>query len=229
MFRWLSVCIPLSVAVLARSQDAAQAPIFVPADSAPVQLVRKIAPLYPPLARQARISGQVLLSVVIDRYGGVRETKLVSGHPMLAPAAIDAVKQWRYRSFMFKDQAIEVATIVRVNFRLAGSPDVSAPRAGNPELTQVPAALMQGLLERKVDPECPEEATGMAGTVVMKTDIDMDGTVARVELVSGESMLAQAAMDAVLQWKYRLFELNGQALPVETTVEMKCAMGKVEE
>jgi len=83
-------------------------------------LVRKVNPTYPPLARQARISGTVVLRAVISKDGSIENLTLVSGHPMLAPAAIDAVKQWKYKPYLLNGEPVEVDTEVQVNFTLAG-------------------------------------------------------------------------------------------------------------
>jgi len=83
-------------------------------------LIRKVNPVYPPLARQARISGTVVLRAVISKDGSIENLALVSGHPMLAPAAIDAVKQWKYRPYLLNGEPVEVDTEVLVNFTLAG-------------------------------------------------------------------------------------------------------------
>jgi protein TonB len=83
-------------------------------------LVRKVNPNYPPLARQARISGTVILRAVISKDGSIENLTLVSGHPMLAPAAIDAVKQWKYKPYLLNGEPVEVDTEVQVNFTLAG-------------------------------------------------------------------------------------------------------------
>jgi protein TonB len=83
-------------------------------------LVRKVNPAYPPLARQARIQGQVVLRAVISKDGSIEGLTLVSGHPMLAPAAIDAVKQWKYKPYLLNGEPVEVDTEVLVNFTLAG-------------------------------------------------------------------------------------------------------------
>jgi len=83
-------------------------------------LVRRVQPNYPPLARQARISGTVVLHAVISKDGSIENLTLVSGHPMLAPAAIDAVKQWKYRPYLLNGEPVEVDTEVLVNFTLAG-------------------------------------------------------------------------------------------------------------
>jgi protein TonB len=83
-------------------------------------LVRKVNPNYPPLARQARIQGTVILQAEISKTGDIQNLRLISGHPMLAPAAIEAVKQWKYKPYLLNGEPVEVETTVQVNFTLAG-------------------------------------------------------------------------------------------------------------
>jgi len=83
-------------------------------------IMRKVEPVYPPLARAARIQGTVTLRVVINKSGDVENMQLISGHPMLVGAAIDAVRQWRYRPYILNDEPVEVETQVTVNFSLSG-------------------------------------------------------------------------------------------------------------
>jgi protein TonB len=78
-----------------------------------------VPPIYPPLARQARIQGTVVLKAKINQTGDVVSLELVSGHPMLAPAAIEAVKQWKYLPYILNGNAVDVETQVRVNFTLS--------------------------------------------------------------------------------------------------------------
>jgi protein TonB len=82
-------------------------------------LIHQIKPTYPPLARQARIQGSVVLQAVIAKDGTIQNLRLVSGHPMLAPAAIDAVKQWRYKPYFLNGEPVEVETQITVNFTLS--------------------------------------------------------------------------------------------------------------
>ena len=82
------------------------------------QLLRKLEPSYPLLARQARVQGEVILKAIITREGDIKELELVSGHPMLAPAAIAAVREWHYRPFLLNGEPIEVETTVTVTFTL---------------------------------------------------------------------------------------------------------------
>jgi protein TonB len=83
-------------------------------------LIRKVSPNYPPLARQARIQGTVVLQAQISKDGSIQNLQLISGHPMLAPAAIEAVKQWKYKPYLLNGEPVEVETQVQVNFTLAG-------------------------------------------------------------------------------------------------------------
>ncbi|MFZ0952811.1 MAG: energy transducer TonB [Candidatus Sulfotelmatobacter sp.] len=83
-------------------------------------LIHKTEPSYPALARSARIQGNVVLRAIIDKAGNIQDLQLVSGHPMLVPAAIEAVKQWRYRPYLLNGQPVEVDTTITVIFTLTG-------------------------------------------------------------------------------------------------------------
>jgi len=82
-------------------------------------LIRKITPIYPPLAKQARISGTVRFTAIIGKDGAIQNLQLVSGHPLLVPAAQDAVKQWMYRPTLLNGEPVEVITQIDVNFTLS--------------------------------------------------------------------------------------------------------------
>jgi protein TonB len=83
-------------------------------------LIKKVQPNYPPLAKQARIQGHVLLQAEISKDGTIQNLQLISGHPMLAPAAIEAVKQWRYKPYLLNGEPVAVETQVDVIFSLSG-------------------------------------------------------------------------------------------------------------
>jgi periplasmic protein TonB len=84
-------------------------------------LIRRVQPAYPALARAARIQGIVVLQATISKEGTIKNLRVLNGHPMLAQAAIDAVRQWRYRPYILNNEPVEVETQVTVNFSLAGS------------------------------------------------------------------------------------------------------------
>ena len=81
-------------------------------------LIKKVPPHYPEDARQGRIQGTVVLTAVISKNGDVEELTLASGHPMLAPSAIAAVKKWKYKPYLVEGQPVEVETQIVVNFSL---------------------------------------------------------------------------------------------------------------
>ena len=81
-------------------------------------LVRKVVPVYPPMARQAHVQGAVKLQAVIGTDGTIQNLRLLSGHPLLARAAIDAVEDWRFKPYMLNGHPVEVETEITVNFSL---------------------------------------------------------------------------------------------------------------
>jgi TonB family protein len=81
-------------------------------------IVSQVPPIYPPAARAARIQGTVVLNAVISPTGDVESLQLVSGHPLLVPAAMEAVKQWKYKPYVLNGKAAAVATQIQVNFAL---------------------------------------------------------------------------------------------------------------
>lgn len=83
------------------------------------KLVRQPKPVYPPLAKQARIQGVVKLNAIIGKDGSIQNLTQVSGHPLLVPAAMEAVKQWVYQPTLLNGEAVEVVTQIDVNFTLS--------------------------------------------------------------------------------------------------------------
>jgi protein TonB len=84
------------------------------------RLMNKVEPVYPPLARTARVQGQVVLTAIISKDGAIQDLRVLSGHPLLVQAALDAVRQWRYKPYLLNGQPVEVETTVTVNFTLTG-------------------------------------------------------------------------------------------------------------
>lgn len=82
------------------------------------RLSKKIVPTYPPLARSARISGVVRFNAVIGTDGHIQNLQLVTGHPLLVPAAQAAVSQWIYQPTLLNGEPVEVMTQIDVNFTL---------------------------------------------------------------------------------------------------------------
>ena len=227
------------------------------------QIIRKVPPIYPPLARQARIQGTVILRVIIDKTGGIANLQLVSGHPMLAPAAIEAVKQWKYTPYELNGEVVEVDTTVQVNFKLADDPpNRGVPYAPDPgtdlpsgasvgvvggvlsstpsrglEGERVSEATMRELRIQKIDPIYPGVAvqSKIQGMVVLELRISSSGDVDQVVHRSGPLSLAPPAIEAVKQWKYTPYRKDGQPVAVVSTVRLNFSLeesesaGKVSE
>jgi protein TonB len=83
-------------------------------------LLQKTSPTYPPIAKAARVSGTVVLQATISKTGTIQNLKVVSGPAMLQQAALDAVRQWRYRPYLLNNEPVEVDTTVNVVFTLGG-------------------------------------------------------------------------------------------------------------
>jgi protein TonB len=82
-------------------------------------MINKVTPLYPPLAKQARIQGTVRFTALIGIDGTVEALQLVSGHPLLIQSAQDAVKQWMYKPTLLNGNPVEVITQIDVNYTLS--------------------------------------------------------------------------------------------------------------
>jgi len=232
--------------------------------------VKKVQPEYPPEARAAHIQGEVILRIIVSREGDVSKVSLVSGHPLLAPSAIDAVKQWKYKPYLLNGHPVEVDTEAAVSFRLepsnrasdAAPPDpppstptgvvgdapggipggetggviggiissapVTTPRVAAPERVRVSQGVSTGLLVKRVNPEYPPEARRgrIQGTVLMHAIIGKDGDIATLELISGHPALAPAAIEAVKQWKYKPYLLNGKPVEVDTQIQVNFTLSE---
>ncbi len=82
------------------------------------RLIKQVQPLYPQTAKQTRIQGMVKFNAMIAKDGSIQNLQAISGHPLLVPAAVDAVKQWRYEPTMLAGNAVAVATQIEVRFAL---------------------------------------------------------------------------------------------------------------
>ena len=100
------------------SSDSTPGRIRVGGNVQQTMLISQPRPVYPPLAKQARIQGVVRLNAIIAKDGTVANLTVVSGHPLLVPAALEAVKQWVYKTTLLNGEPVEVITVIDVNFTL---------------------------------------------------------------------------------------------------------------
>lgn len=101
-----------------QAQESAR-PVRVGGNVLEARIVKRVVPQYPVMARNMRISGTVRLEGIIARDGTVRELKVLSGHPMLVKAALDAVKQWIYQPTLLNGEPVEVNAPIEVHFTLS--------------------------------------------------------------------------------------------------------------
>jgi periplasmic protein TonB len=93
-------------------------PLRVGGNVQAAKIINRVQPVYPPLARQTRISGTVRLHAIISKDGTIQQLEVVSGHPLLQQAALDAVRQWRYQPTLLNGEPVEVDTTIDVIFSL---------------------------------------------------------------------------------------------------------------
>jgi protein TonB len=93
-------------------------PLKVGGNVQAARILNRVQPLYPPLARQTRISGTVRLHAIISKDGSIQQLEVISGHPLLQQAALDAVRQWRYQPTLLNGEPVEVDTTIDVIFSL---------------------------------------------------------------------------------------------------------------
>jgi TonB family protein len=119
----------LAVLALALAAFGQTTPNRIPPDEAAKHLVKKASATYPPLAEAARIQGNIILEISIDESGAARVRRLVTGHPMLAPAAIESANRWKYQPFDLDGKPATVVTLVMVTFGNPGRENDAAARA----------------------------------------------------------------------------------------------------
>jgi protein TonB len=99
-------------------RPAVSGPIRISSITAESEIVLKTMPIYPPIARAARIEGTVRLAATISKTGSIENLRVTSGPPMLQQAALNAVSCWRYKPYLLDGQPVEVETTVDVIFTL---------------------------------------------------------------------------------------------------------------
>ncbi len=93
-------------------------PVFIGGNVQESKLIRRVDPVYPQMARIARVSGTVILQVIVDEEGNVSEVKVLQGNPLLTDEAVRAVRQWKYSPTLLNGEPIPVTATVTVNFTL---------------------------------------------------------------------------------------------------------------
>jgi TonB family protein len=177
-------------------------------------------------------TGSVSLKVLVSNTGAVEEVVVEQGDDALRKVAADGVMGWKYQPYMVNGEPREFQTSILIRFvdgvgkRVApplviGMAGLGGGIAGSGALTVSPG-VVAGLMERPVAPMYPPEAKAqhIQGVVVMRAIISKDGTIEDLQVISGHPLLIGAAMNAVKQWKYRPYLLNGAPTAVQTTINV---------
>jgi TonB family protein len=185
------------------------------------QLNSPLTPQYPEAAKQQGIQGSVRLRTDVARDGSVSGVNVLSGDPALAQPAAEAARQWHYQPFMNCGQPIVGESIEEVRYSLVGSTgtvSVSRPAIR----VRVSSGVVAGNIAYKVNPKYPEDAkrAHIEGAVVLHVIINKAGEPTELALISGPPELAPAAIEAVRQWRYQPYKLNGEPVEVETTLQI---------
>ncbi|TAK15764.1 MAG: energy transducer TonB [Acidobacteria bacterium] len=215
-----------------------QMPIRVGGNVKAPDRIKYVAPKYPEIAASAQVQGIVILEAVVGPDGSVTDAKVLKSVALLDQAAVDAVREWKYEPTLLNGVPVPVIMTVTVNFSLAGGTSAGAtmtPAQGaamtamsnNPPPTwngktaiRIGGDIKAPERVKYVPPVYPDDAqqAKVQGIVILECIIDEDGNIAQAKILKGVPLLDQAALDAVLLWKYTPTLLNGVAMPVVMTV-----------
>src|SRR5271156_5991767 len=213
-------------------------PVRVPGNVASAMLIHQVTPVYPAAAKEQHVEGVVQLHAIIGKDGTLQNLTYLSGPPILMSSAMEAVKQWQYKPTLLSGEPVQVDTTISVVYTLGGKsltdvPEYAHPQPGSdtspsdafsppPGSTRVAANFAAGYLIHQVAPVYPAIArtAHISGTVVLHALIAKDGTIERLQVVSGPPLLLKSSMDAVQQWVYRPTLVNGEPALVDTTISV---------
>lgn len=166
------------------------------------------------------MQGRVWVHLTIDEAGDVVSIEPVSGEGPLLASAIATIKQWKFEPYIHNGHPVRVSTKMYYDFAFINKVhDTQAPSTP----IELAPGVSQGLLIHKVVPVYPSDARRkrIQGTVVLKAIIGKDGQIKNLQVVSSPSDdLGQAAKEAVEQWRYRPYSLNGETVEIDTTINI---------
>jgi TonB family protein len=175
------------------------------------------------------VQGVVTLKAQIGKDGSVENLELMSGHPLLAPAAIDAAKQWKYKPYLANGQPIPVETEIQLDFKLAVEPQpaVVAPPAlpnSTAQIYHVGAGVSAPSIISARQPDYTDEANRARkeGKVVLSVVVDTAGHAQNLRIVTPLGYgLDEKAVEAVRQWRFQPGMKDGKPVNVQINVEVE--------
>jgi TonB family protein len=172
-----------------------------------VLIDKLVDPVYP---SEANWFGAVAVNLRVAADGAVKDASVQSGPEQLREAALTAVRQWKYKPYLLNGEPVEVDTTAVVRF------------------TRIPGSVIAGRMITKIEPVYPKDARKkhITGIVVLHAIIGTDGRIRNLSVVSGPDALRNSSIDAVKQWTYQPYTMNGTPTEVDTTITVTYAMGK---
>jgi TonB family protein len=193
----------------------------IPAAVLSKNVVSDLLPDYPEAALKAHIGGLVLAIVIVGKDGHVEKVPAIDGPQLFKQASADAILRWKYQPILVNGEPVRAISTVILSFTIAG--DSGQPKVSHiPFVARISGGVAQGFRLTFVPPVYPAEAKKkhISGTVVTHVLIGIDGKIVTVDALSGPAELRDAAVDAVRQWTYKPYLLNGNPTPVETTITL---------
>jgi TonB family protein len=184
--------------------------------------LQSVQPQYPAQAAASGLAGPVVVAVTVGTNGALLDAKARCGYEALNQAALDAVRQWKFRPVAWDGKPAEVHGNVVVDF---APPASAAPSA----LLQVSSQDAASHLLSSTVPQYPSKATqgNIQGCVVVQSEIGADGKVQKTKAVSGNPLLLKAAETCVAQWTYKPFTSDGSIpRPAQSYAIVEFSMAK---
>jgi TonB family protein len=213
------------------------------------ELIHQVNPVYPEVAKAAHVQGIVVLRAVIGKTGEIKALQMISGPPMLAGSAMDAVRQWKYKPYVLNGEPTEVETTINVNFSFAESTPQTMPGGADTPVSTIegghaedmaaasadrsaetfaarPVRMADGatrpVVLSTVDPEFTVEArkAKMSGVVTVGLTVDESGLPKNVHVVRRVGFgLDEKAVEAVHQYRFKPAMKDGK--PVEESLNVE--------
>ena len=223
---------------LSAQQEPRQGPVSVSSGVMSRQILKRVEPVFPREAIDAKVNGAVVCRVVIDKDGKVRDATVISGPEMMRKNYLEAIRQWKYRPYLLNGQPVEVITQIAITIHtgapsssgavlpssLANAQSEDAPQFP-PSRVRVSSGVMWGLIITHTDPKfCAIRAEALkrgefiGGQVSVHAVVGRDGSIMEADAISGPELLRQTMIDAVKTWRYRPYLLNGEPVEVDTQI-----------
>lgn len=199
-------------------------------------LLRQVRPIYPMEAWKARVPDGIVVRALINPQGDIEDLQVISGPEMVREPWLKAIRQWKYKPFFVDERAVYVMTTITTHASHGSPPQEDAqsstgkdeaPVGTRENPVRVSSGVIASLLVHQVKPIFPPIPPNahVAGTTIIRAIIDDQGKIIDLQPISGPEILRQPVMDAVRQWQYKPYLLNGKPVFVLTTIGMNIDFG----